>query len=112
MRQLANGRNNDQALINHYLHCLEDLTMAENGKTAARAGKIPLIACLTLFGLYFLNDIIGKFNISYHLGWPQLGNVAEFLLLSAASSLLIIAAMKQEAAEKPTDNQQTMEVSQ
>jgi len=81
------------------------MAMAETDKTAARAGKIPLLACLTLFVLYFANVIIGKANIAYHLGWPQLGNVAEFLLLSAASSLLIVAALKQETAENANHNQ-------
>jgi hypothetical protein len=65
-----------------------------------RGERIPLIACFVLFALYFINVILGKVNISYGLNLPQLGHVAEFLLLFGACILLIIAALKRETAEK------------
>ena len=62
--------------------------------------RISLIACFVLFALYLINVLLGKINISYGLNLPQLGNVAEFLLLFCACVLLIIAALKRETAEK------------
>jgi hypothetical protein len=65
-----------------------------------RGKRIPLIACFVLFVLYLINLLLGKFNISYGLNLPHLGNVAEFLMLFGACILLIIAALKRETTEK------------
>jgi len=54
---------------------------------------------LSCFCFFFANLIVGKCNVSFHWGLPQLGSVAEFLLLGAASIVLILAALKREAAE-------------
>lgn len=72
-----------------------------------KPGKIPLTACFTIFGLFFVNLFVGKANIVYHLGLPHLGNVAEFLLMAAASTFLIIAALERETAEKKNNTNPT-----
>jgi len=68
-------------------------------KSEPKAGKGLLRIALVLFLLFFANLIVGKCNVSFHWGLPQLGSVAEFLLLGAASTVLILAALKREAAE-------------
>lgn len=74
-------------------------------KSEPKAGKGILRSSLFLFLLFFINLLVGKSNVSFHWGLPQLGSVAEFLLLGAASTMLIWAALKREAAEK--ENTQT-----
>ena len=69
-------------------------------QTNGKEGRGALITCFALFAAYFVNVLVGKVNISYGMGLPHLGNVAEFLLLSMASVFLIVAALKAEAAEK------------
>jgi heme A synthase len=68
-------------------------------KSAPKAGRGILRIALFLFLLFFANLLVGKGNVSFHWGLPQLGSVAEFLLLAAASTVLIWAALKREAAE-------------
>jgi hypothetical protein len=72
-----------------------------------KPGRIPLMACIALFALFFANLFIGKANIHYELNLPHMGNLAEFLLMAAASTLLIVAALEREAAEKVENNQPT-----
>ncbi len=72
----------------------------QDNQTNSKEGRGALITCFVLFALYFINVLVGKFNISYNLKLPHLGNVAEFLLLFGACILLIIAALKRETAEK------------
>ena len=69
-------------------------------KSEPKAGQGLLRIALVLFLLFFANLLVGKGNVSYHWGLPQLGSVAEFLLLGAASTVLIWAALKREAAER------------
>ncbi len=69
-------------------------------KSNSKEGKGALITCFFLFGIFFINVLVGKANISYGLDLPHVGNVAEFLLLTIASVSLIVAALKSEAAEK------------
>ena len=76
------------------------MTAQKSNQTTGKGEKIPLIACFFLFAIYLINLILGKVNISYGLNLPQLGHVAEFLLLFGACILLIIAALKRETAEK------------
>ena len=68
--------------------------------TNGKEGKVALITCFFLFGIYFINVLVGKINIAFKLNLPHLGNVAEFLMLFGACILLIIAALKRETAEK------------
>ncbi len=75
-----------------------------------KPGSIPLMACITLFALFFVNLFIGKANIHYQLHLPHMGNLAEFLIMAAASTLLIVAALEREADEtkdnaKPTEEE-------
>ncbi len=75
-----------------------------------KAGRIPLMACIALFALFFVNLFIGKANIHYQLDLPHMGNLAEFLIMAAASTLLIVAALEREADEtkdnaKPTEEE-------
>jgi len=72
-----------------------------------KPGKIPLTACIALFVLFFVNLLIGKANIVYQLSLPHMGNLAEFLLVGAASTLLIVAALERETAEKNDNTKQT-----
>ena len=65
----------------------------------AKAGRSVLRFALFLFLLFFANVLIGKGNIAFQWGLPQLGSVGEFLLLGAASTVLIWAALIREAAE-------------
>ena len=69
-------------------------------KSEPKAGQGLLRIALVLFLLFFANLLVGKGNVSFHWGLPQLGSVAEFLLLGAASTVLILAALKREAAER------------
>jgi uncharacterized membrane protein len=69
-------------------------------KAEPKAGRGALRLALILFVVFFINLLVGKCNVSFHWGLPQLGSVAEFLLLGAASTVLIWAALKREAAEK------------
>lgn len=69
-------------------------------KSAPKAGTGTLRIALLLFLLFFANLLVGKGNVSFQWGLPQLGSVAEFLLLGAASTMLIWAALKREEAEK------------
>jgi len=69
-------------------------------KSEPKAGQGALRIAILLFLLFFVNLLVGKGNVSFHWGLPQLGSVAEFLLLGAASTVLIWAALKREAAEK------------
>lgn len=79
-------------------------------KSSPKAGRGLLRITFSLFFLFMLNLVIGKGNIVFHWGLPQLGNVAEFLLLWAASTMLIWAALKREAAEKKTEGNNSKEV--
>jgi hypothetical protein len=68
------------------------------------------MACIALFALFFVNLFIGKANIHYQLDLPHMGNLAEFLIMAAASTLLIVAALEREADEtkdnaKPTEEE-------
>lgn len=74
---------------------------------ARKPGRIPLMACIALFTLFFVNLFIGKANIHYELNLPHMGNLAEFLLMAAASTLLIVAALEREAAENEHNNNAT-----
>ncbi len=74
-----------------------------------KAGRIPLMACIALFALFFVNLFIGKANIHYQLNLPHMGNLAEFLLMAAASTLLIVAALERETAEKEDKTKPTEE---
>ncbi len=76
------------------------MTAQPENKTNGKGGKGALVICLLLFGLYFINVLVGKANISYSANLPHFGNVAEFLLLTVSSVSLIVAALKSEAAEK------------
>ena len=75
------------------------MTKQQSAKSAPKAGRGILRTALFLFLLFFANLLVGKGNVSFHWGLPQLGSVAEFLLLGAASTVLIWAALKREAAE-------------
>ena len=75
------------------------MTTQDFTKSEPKAGRGLLRIALVLFLLFFANLLVGKCNVSYHWGLPQLGSVAEFLLLGAASIVLILAALKREAAE-------------
>ncbi len=74
-----------------------------------KTGRIPLMACLALFALFFVNLFVGKANIHYQLNLPHMGNLAEFLLMAAASTLLIVAALERETAEKEDKTKPTEE---
>ena len=74
-----------------------------------KTGRIPLMACIALFALFFVNLFIGKANIHYQLNLPHMGNLAEFLLMAAASTLLIVAALERETAEKEDNTKPTEE---
>ena len=74
-----------------------------------KPGRFPLMACIALFALFFLNLFIGKANIHYELNLPHMGNLAEFLLMAAASTFLIIAALERESAEKDDNTKPTEE---
>ncbi len=74
-----------------------------------KKGRIPLMACIALFALFFVNLFIGKANIHYQLNLPHMGNLAEFLLMAAASTLLIVAALERETAEKEDNTKPTEE---
>ena len=76
------------------------MVMQQNKETTGKEGRGALITCFVFFGIYFLNVLLGKVNITYGLNLPYFENVMEFLLLSMASVFLIIAALKAEAAEK------------
>ena len=67
------------------------------------------MACLALFTLFFVNLFIGKANIHYQLNLPHMGNLAEFILMAAASTLLIVAALERETAEKDDNTKPTEE---
>ena len=75
------------------------MMVQQDNQTNRKAGRGALITCFILFAIYFINVLIGKFNIAYGLTLPHIGNVAEFLLLFGACILLIIAALKREAME-------------
>jgi hypothetical protein len=77
--------------------------------TNGKKGKVPLAICFLLFTLFFVNLLIGKANITFQLGLPHLGNVAEFLLLAAASTLLIVAAIERESMANNQSNPKPME---
>lgn len=76
------------------------MTKQHFAKSEPKAGQGLLRITLVLFLLFFVNLLVGKGNVSFHWGLPQLGSVAEFLLLGAASTVLILAALKREAAER------------
>ena len=76
------------------------MTKRQASKSARRAGNGVLRIALCLFGLFFVNLLVGKGNVALHWGLPHLDGVGEFLLLGAASTMLILAALKQEEAEK------------
>lgn len=80
-----------------------------DGQSKEKKGRIPLIICFLLFTLFFVNLLIGKANITFQLGLPHLGNLAEFLLLAAASTLLIVAALALESAANNQSNPETIE---
>jgi heme A synthase len=79
-------------------------------KPEPKAGKGILRIALFLFLFFFVNLLVGKSNVSFHWGLPQLGSVAEFLLLGAASTVLIWAALKREAAERKITETNAKEV--
>ena len=74
-----------------------------------KTGSIPFMACIALFALFFVNLFVGKANIHYQLNLPHMGNLAEFLLMAAASTLLIVAALERETAEKDDNTKPTEE---
>lgn len=76
-------------------------TQPDNQRNS-KVGKGALSICFVLFGIYFINVLVGKINISFSLRLPHFGNVAEFLLLFGACLLMIIAALKRETAAKMT----------
>ena len=67
------------------------------------------IICIVLFSLYFANVFIGKAAIVY--GWNvfSLGNVVEFLLLTAASVFLVIVALYREAVSNDKNQNKSNE---
>ena len=75
------------------------MTEQQSIKSAPKAGQGILRISWSLFLLFFANLLVGKGNVSFHWGLPQLGSGAEFLLLGAASTMLIWAALKREEAE-------------
>ena len=75
------------------------MTKQQLKKSAFKAGQGILRISWLLFLLFFANLLVGKGNVTFHWGLPQLGSVAEFLLLGAASTMLIWAALKREEAE-------------
>jgi heme A synthase len=86
------------------------MTKQHSTKSAPKAGQGILRIALFLFLLFFANLLVGKGNVSFHWGLPQLGSVAEFLLLGAASTVLIWAALKREAAERKITGTNAKEV--
>ena len=77
----------------------------QDNKTNGKEGKVALFTFYSIFALYFINVLVGKATVSYGMNLPHLGNVAEFLLLSAACVALIVAALKREAAENKSTTQ-------
>ncbi len=75
------------------------MTKKHFAKSEPKAGQGLLRIALVLFLLFFANLLVGKGDVSFHWGLPQLGSVSDFLLLGAASTVLILAALKREAAE-------------
>jgi hypothetical protein len=69
-------------------------------KSETKKQRTSLIVAFVVFGMYFVNVLIGKANVLYKVGLPHLGNVGEFLLLAGASTFFIVAALKREASEQ------------
>lgn len=69
-------------------------------KSETKKHRTSLIVSLVVFGIYFLNILIGKVNILYGAGIMHLGSVGEFLLLAFSCVLLIFTALKREASEQ------------
>ena len=79
-------------------------------KSETKKHRTSLIVPFVIFGMYFVNVLIGKANVLYKVGLPRLGNVGEFLLLAGASTFLIIAALKREASEQKEPQKPLQEV--
>ena len=58
-----------------------------------------LIISFVIFGIYIANVFLGATS-----GNPFVGDVAEMVLLFAASISFVIAVLRREAAEKNKDN--------
>ncbi len=79
-------------------------------KSKTKKHHTSLVVSGIIFGMYFVNVLIGKINVLYKVGIPRLGNVGEFLLLTGASTFIIIAALKREASEQKEPQEPLQEV--
>jgi hypothetical protein len=79
-------------------------------KSETKKHRTSLIVAFVVFGMYFVNVLIGKANVLYKVGLPRLGNVGEFLLLAGAATFLIIAALEREASEQKEPQKPLQEV--